>query len=223
MLDPKVFYNLSYGMYIVSTWDAAGGRPTGCVANSIMQITSTPATVAVSLNHNNYTRDCIQNSGRLAVSILSEGTDPELIRQFGFSSGRDRNKFEGVLYTMRDGLATVDDSCGWFSGKVIGNMDTATHMVFLVEVEDGEPLGSGPAMSYGYYHSVIKGKTAKNAPTYQAPPEPPKPAETGAGRWRCPVCGYVYQDELPFEELPADWVCPICCLPKAKFVKTEEE
>lgn len=222
MLDPKVFYNLSYGMYIVSTWDAAHGRPTGCVANSIMQITSTPATVAISLNHNNYTRDCIQSSSRLTVSILSEGTDPELIRQFGFSSGRDRAKFEGVPHTMRDGLATVDDSCGWFSGKVINHMETATHTVFLVEVAEGEPSG-GKAMTYGYYHSVIKGKTAKNAPTYQAPPEPPKPTETGAGRWQCPVCGYIYPDDPPFESLPEDWVCPICCLPKAKFIQLEAE
>ena len=223
MLNPRVFFNLSYGMYIVSTWDAANDRPTGCVANSIMQITSTPATVAISLNHNNYTSDCIQNSGRLAVSILSEETDPALIRQFGFSSGRDRAKFEGIPHAMRDGLATVDDSCGWFTGKLLSHMDTATHRVFLIEVTDGEPSGSAPAMSYGYYHSVVKGKTAKNAPTYQAPAETPKPADTGAARWRCSVCGYIYQDALPFESLPTDWVCPVCGVSKEKFILMEAE
>lgn len=48
-MNTNVFRNLSYGVYVVTTLD--GSRPTGCVANSVMQITSSPATIAVSMNH----------------------------------------------------------------------------------------------------------------------------------------------------------------------------
>ena len=49
-MNNKAFYTLSYGVYLCTTWDE--GRPVGCVANSAMQITSSPATVAVSVNKN---------------------------------------------------------------------------------------------------------------------------------------------------------------------------
>ena len=93
-MNKNVFRNLSYGVYVVSTWD--DGRPTGCVANSIMQITSSPATIALSMNHDNYTNSCISESGHFAVSILSEKSDPSLIGRFGFFSGRDTDKFDGI-------------------------------------------------------------------------------------------------------------------------------
>ena len=85
-MNTNVFRNLSYGVYVVTTLD--GSRPTGCVANSVMQITSSPATIAVSMNHDNYTNDCMKRAGVFAVSILSEKSDPSLIGQFGFQSGR---------------------------------------------------------------------------------------------------------------------------------------
>lgn len=226
MFDPRALYSLSYGVYIVSTWDAAHNRPTGCVANSIMQVTSAPPTVAVSLNHGNYTADCVRESGRLAVNILSQNADPELIRRFGFSSGRDTDKFAGVAHDAPDGLAVLPDSCGWFSGRVINRLDTATHTVFLLEAEQGQPLESAPPMTYAYYRGVVKGLTAKNAPTYHPPEETAKSAsaaETPAGgaRWRCIVCGYEYKGDIPFEALPEDWRCPLCGAPKAKFALVE--
>ena len=90
-MDTNIFRKLSYGVYVISTWD--NGRPTGCTANSAMQITSSPATIAVSVNHDNYTNHCISETGKFAVSILSEQTDPSVIGTFGFWSGKDTNKF----------------------------------------------------------------------------------------------------------------------------------
>ncbi len=40
--------------------------------------------------------------------------------------------------------------------------------------------------------------------------------------WRCSVCNYEYDEEVegtPFEELPADWICPLCGAPKDAFEK----
>ena len=86
-MNKKVFRNLSYGVYVVSTLD--GTRPTGCTANSVMQITSEPASIAISINHDNYTNGCIARTGTFAVSILSEDSDPGLIGTFGFQSGKE--------------------------------------------------------------------------------------------------------------------------------------
>jgi flavin reductase (DIM6/NTAB) family NADH-FMN oxidoreductase RutF len=164
-MNNNVFRNLSYGVYVVSTKD--GDRNTGCVANSAMQITSSPATVAVSINHDNYTNQCIQKTGKFSVSILSTESDPQLIGKFGFQSGRDADKYDGVEHEIVEGIPVLKDTCGYIVCRVIDTMETNTHTVFLGEVIEGDVYGSGLIpMTYAYYHGVIKGKSPKNAPTY---------------------------------------------------------
>lgn len=206
-MDPKAFHSLSYGVYIVSTWD--NGRPTGCTANCAVQVTSSPATVLVSINKDNYTNRCIADCGHFAVSVLSEKSDPAIIGAFGFRSGKDTDKFDGMPYAVKDAMPVITDGCAYIACKVIGSMDSPTHTVFLGEVIGAEVLGSDPPMTYAYYHTVIKGKTAKNAPTYQ--PE----EETPTGKYVCSVCGYVYEGD--FGALPENWTCPICGQPKSVF------
>ncbi len=213
-MNKNVFRNLSYGVYVISSLDE--GRCTGCIANSVMQITSSPATVALSMNHDNFTNSCIDKSGLFAVSILSEESDSSLIGRFGFQSGRNVNKFDGVAFTMKSGLPVIDDSCGYIVCRVIDRMETSTHTVFLGEVIDGDILDSAPAMTYAYYHNVIKGKSPKNAPTYI--PEDTISDDSGS-KWVCSICGYVYDGETPFEELPDDYTCPVCRQSKDKFIK----
>ncbi len=215
-MNTKVFHNLSYGVYIISSLD--GERPTGCTANSVMQITSSPATLALSMNHDNFTNSCIEKTGKFAVSILSETSDPSLIGQFGFQSGRDVNKFENVLFETKEGLPVLTDSCGHIICKVIDKMETSTHTVFLGEVIDGDIQSASPSMTYAYYHRVIKGKSPKNAPTY-LPEEESESTIPSKTSWVCSICGYVYDEEAPFEELPDSYTCPICKQPKSKFVK----
>ena len=210
-MDPKAFHALSYGVYIVSTWDE--GRATGCTANSAIQVTSSPATVLVSINKDNYTNRCIAACGHFALSVLAENSDPAIIGTFGFRSGKDFDKFQSVAWSVRDKMPVVSDACAYICCRVIGTMDTATHTVFLGEVVGAEKLSDNPPMTYAYYHSVIKGKTAKNAPTYLAEDAPE------SGKWVCSVCGHVYGGNIPFEQLPDDWVCPICGQPKSAFKK----
>lgn len=214
-MNKNVFRNLSYGVYVVSTLDKE--RNTGCIANSIMQITSSPATIAVSMNHDNYTNSCIASTGKFAVSILSETSDASLIGRFGFQSGRDTNKFDGIDFSIKEGIPVINDSCGYIVCKVIDKMETSTHTVFLGEVIDGDILESSPAMTYAYYHQVIKGKSPKNAPTYL--PEETKDSPVSSEVWTCSICGYVYDGEIPFEELADTYVCPVCKQPKDKFYK----
>lgn len=212
-MNNKAFRNLSYGVYIISTWD--NGKPTGCTANSAMQITSAPATIAVSINHDNYTNKCIQETGRFSVSILAETSDPSVIGKFGFQSGKDNDKFEGVEYEVKGFVPVLKDCSAFISCEVIDKMETETHTVFLGKVEDADIVKNGTPMTYAYYHNVIKGKSPKNAPTYLAE-ESIKETES---RYVCSVCGYVYEGEVPFDELPEDYACPICSQPKKVFEK----
>ena len=232
-MDTKILRSLSYGVYIVTALD--GETPVGCTANSIMQITSKPATVAVSLNRDNYTNVIVQRDGRLAVSILAEDSDPKLIGSFGFKSSRNVNKFEDIEPAYCDEMPVIADSCGYFVAEVLDAIETTTHTVFIAEIVDGATNPGRRPMTYAYYHEVVKGKTAKNAPTYvedEAAPQPepaaqaeapapaPEPAaDEGGFKWVCLLCGYVYDGDTPFEELPDDWTCPLCGAAKSLFEK----
>ncbi|MSS63488.1 flavin reductase [Velocimicrobium porci] len=214
-MNKSVFHKLSYGVYVVSTWDE--GRATGCVANSIMQITSDPATIAVSMNHNNYTHSCIEQTKKFAVSILSEQSDPSIIGTFGFQSGKEVNKFEQVEYELKEYMPVLKDCCGYIVCEVIDKLETNTHTVFLGRVVEGDLVNNEKEMTYNYYHKVVKGKSPKNAPTYIE--EEATKEEIKEAKYVCGICGYVYDGEIPFEELPDDYVCPICKQPKRVFKK----
>ena len=213
-MDKKVLRNLSYGVYLVSVND--DDRPTGCIANSAMQITSSPVTIAVSINHDNYTHQCIVNEGKFALNILGEKVNPALIGTFGFQSGKNINKFEGISYHLIDEIPVVDEAIGFITMKVIGSLETSTHTVFLAEAADGEMQSQDKAMTYAYYHNVVKGKSPKTAPTYI---EEEKNMEENKEKWVCSLCGYEYDGEIPFEELPEDYVCPVCFQGKEVFEK----
>ena len=213
-MNKNAFRQLSYGVYVVSTWD--NGRPTGCTANSAMQITSEPATIAVSINHDNYTNKCIQESGRFAISILGENSAPSTIGVFGFKSGRDNNKFDEVEMAVKGYMPVIADACAYITCEVVDKMETSTHTVFLGKVLDADMLKEDAPMTYAYYHNVIKGKSPKNAPTYIAEEVAEAPVKE---KYVCSVCGYEYDGEVPFEELPEDYKCPVCKQPKSVFVK----
>ena len=212
-MNKSTFHQLSYGVYVISTWDK--GRATGCTANSAMQITSEPATVAISINHDNYTNQCIRESGRFAISILGEKSDPGIIGVFGFKSGRDHNKFDEVDMLEKSYMPVVADACAYIVCEVADKMETSTHTVFLGKVVDADILKTDDAMTYAYYHNVIKGKSPKNAPTYIAEENP---AAEGA-RYVCGVCGYIYNGEASFDELPDTYTCPVCRQPKSVFTR----
>ena len=172
-MDNNVFRGLSYGVYLITAPD--GERPTGCVANSLIQVTTSPATVALSLNHDNYTNGCVAKGGKFGVTILAEDSDPSLIGRFGFASGRDTDKFQGLDYALTQGVPLPKvKGCGWLVCQVVDKLETDTHTVFLAKVLDGEPAPGTP-MTYAYYHQVIKG------PPTPSPPRPtPRPAGSAA-------------------------------------------
>ena len=209
-MNYDIYTKLSYGVYVITTKEQE--KLYGCVANCAMQITDKPSTIAISINHENATHNAIMKSQKFAINILQEKCDPKLIGTFGFNSCNTINKFENTNYSIQNDVPVLNQALGYLTLKVINTMETPTHTVFLGEVIDGDVLNSGNPMTYKYYHEVVKGKTPKNAPTYVA-------EEKVQDKWVCSICGYVYDGEIPFEELGDDYTCPICFQSKDLFEK----
>ena len=217
-MNNRILQSLSYGLYAVGV---KGEKcPTACIVNTVFQITSSPMMVAVSINHANYTNECIKKQGEFTVSVFSENTSGAIIGALGFTSGRDSDKLQNVRYKiLREGAPVIqEDICCWFLCKVRDSIETTTHTIFIGELTAGSEKIVGTPMTYKFYHDVIKGKAPKYAPTYVPDKEPAEEIYT------CKICKFEYDNSLiPFEELPDDWTCPICGAPKDVFVKKDSE
>jgi len=227
-MNSKALYKLTYGLHLVGSFK--GDKINAQIANTVIQITSEPATVAVSINKKNLTHEYIQASGVFSASILTNEAPLGFIGQFGFKSGRDSDKFAGVKYKKgATGAPVVLENCNaYLEAKVLQAIDAGTHTIFIGQLVEAEVLNETSSMTYEYYQQVKRGTTPKSAPSYQeakaaaAPPSAPK--------YKCQVCGYIYDPMVgdpdsgikpgtPFEALPSDWVCPVCGADKSQFTK----
>ncbi len=228
-MDTKVLHQINYGLYIITS--TKGGKFNGQIANTLFQVTSEPPTVAVSINKQNLTHEFIRDSRVFAASILSQDPPLSFIGDFGFKSGRDVDKLAQVSYKIgKTGAPVVlDHTLGYLEVKVINEVDVGTHTIFIGELVEAETLRSGEPMTYAYYHEVKRGTAPKTAPTYIKEEKLAKKL----AKYRCTVCGYIYDPEkgdpdggiapgTPFEEIPDDWVCPVCGAAKSDFEKVED-
>ena len=202
-------FNIQYGLFVITTKD--DDRDNGCISNTVAQVTAQPNRISVALNKSNFTTELIQKSGRFTASILSEAADFELFKHFGFQSGRTVNKFADFTDCRRVSNGTFAITRGtnaFISADVEQAIDLGTHMLFIGLVTEMETLSDTPSATYNYYQANIKPK-----------PQPAGKTEDGKTIWRCAICGYEYVGE----ELPEDFICPICKHPASDFVKVAEE
>ena len=216
-MDLNVFRDITYGMYVITT--KYNGKMAGCIVNTVTQITSENPIISVSINKNNYTNNIIKESKKFALSILSEECKNDVIGKFGFYSSKDINKFENFKYEEIDNLPVLKENmCGYLICEVLNIIDAETHEIFLARVVNTKKKSNLKPMSYSYYHEVIKGKAPKNAPTYIE--EKVSGGEKKMKKYQCTICGYIYDEEaegVKFEDLPEDWVCPLCGVGKENF------
>ena len=212
MIDKKVFRNISYGMYLVTT---KNNKNNGCIINTLTQITSENPIISISINKNNYTNKEIKESKKFAVSIISTYTDNNIITNFGYKSGNDCDKFENIEYQEINDIPVITKNMtAYLICDVINVIDCETHDIFLARVKETKSLNDLEPMTYKYYHEVRKGTSPKNAPTFID--------EVKEDAYRCPICGYIYdnnKENIKFEDLSDDWVCPLCKAPKKVFEK----
>lgn len=211
-MDKTVLYDLTYGLYAIGVKD--GNRNCGCIVNTVFQISTDGPILALSMNKDNYTYDLIKKSNKFSVSILSEESNPEVINKLGFVSGKDNDKWCDFPFDAFDNLPIVKDHVlSHMICEVEKMIETSTHFIILAKVTNAQKDYQGKAMTYEYYHNVIKGKAPKKAPTFR---EEDTMDSTASQTWVCSVCGYVY-DGQDFNAEPDSYVCPICKVPKTLF------
>ena len=228
-MNLKALHKLSYGLYVVTS--RKGNKLNGQIANTVFQVTSEPPTIAVSINKSNLTWEFIKESRVFAVSVLCQDTPLSFIGHFGFKSGRDVDKLEGINYRIgqTEAPVVIDNAVSYLEARVIKEMDINTHTIFIGEIIDGDVLSEKVCMTYDYYHQVKRGVTPKTAPSYV---EEKNEVSTKMSKYKCSICGWVYDPEIgdqeggitpgtPFEKLPDDWVCPACGAAKSDFERIE--
>ena len=199
-INPSALFNIGYGLYIVTAKD--GDKDNACIVNTVTQLTDKKLRVAVTINKSNLTHDMVKNTGVMNVMCLSEETPFEIFEYFGFQSGRDTEKFVTPnLKRAENGLVVIENySNAYFSLKVEQEVDLDTHTMFICEVTEAKIVSDKPTMTYAYYHANVK----------------PKPQKKSKG-WVCTICGYVYEGE----QLPDDFICPLCKHGKDAFERIE--
>jgi len=206
--NTKAMYKLSYGLFVCTA--VKGDKMNGCIINTAIQAASEPNTITIAVNKANYTHDMIHESGKCNVSVISKEAKFDLFKHFGFQSGRDVNKFgddypKSAYKIAENGIPyIVDGTNAYFSLKVKQEVDLGSHTMFVCEPEFMTVLADAGSCTYEYYQSEIK-------------PKPEKVGTTPKGEtvWRCRICGYEYVGE----DLPDDFICPICKHGKDDFEK----
>ncbi len=188
--DLTALFNIGYGLYVVTSSD--GKKDNGLIVNTVTQVTNTPNRIAVCINKDNYSHHVIKQTGIMNINCLSQDAPFSVFQNFGFQSGRAADKFAGQEILRSDnGLAFLPQFINSFmSLKVEQYVDLDTHGMFICTVTEARVISHVETMTYTYYQENVK----------------PKPQTEGKKGWVCKVCGYIYEGD----ELPEDFVCPLC-------------
>ena len=200
-MDNSAFYKLSYGLFVVTAHE--DNKDNGCITNTVIQQTTTPNRISVTINKNNYTHDMIMRTGVFNVSVLSEDAKFDTFKHWGFQSGKNVDKTIGItFFRLENGVIYIVDGVNAvMCAKVEQTVDLGTHTLFIAEVTDAFVTEDDASATYTYYQKNIK----------------PAPQQTKKKGWICTVCGYIYEGET----LPEDYICPNCKHPASDFKPSE--
>ena len=212
-MDMTALYKISYGLYILGV--KTGERDAGCVVDAFIQSTSSPSPTAILCSiQANQTNEAIKQTGEFTVSVLGTDVDPFVIANFGFQSGRAVDKWANIPHERMDGLPILENAAAYLRCRVTDAKELSTHTVFFCEITDARQ-GEGKPLIYGDYQRDLKSKAQTAFRAFRENGEAPR----RQSRWVCGLCGYVYDGEIPFEQLPDSWTCPLCGAPKSAFVE----
>jgi len=198
----NALFNISYGLYVLT---AKGNKYNGCIINTLMQVTSTPNRISVTVNKDNFTTEIINRTGEFNVSILDKTAGFDIFKHFGFQSGKTINKFDDFneYKISKNGIPYITKCTNaYISAKVVNSVDVGTHIMFIADVVGGEVLSNNESVTYDYYHKKIKPQVNSNFNKVV---------------YVCRICGYVYEGDT----IPDDFICPICKHGKDDFERKE--
>ena len=201
-MDLKALFKISHGVYITGAQDTQG-RFIGSCIDAVMVAEVSPTQILVSMGKGSYTAQNVLETRHMTLSVLPADAPDSLIQNFGMRSSRDTDKWPADTYDLLAGLPVIKDAVATMDLHISWLQETATHFVFLCDVLSVIPGTMKAPLIYQDYQDR-KRKEEKMSETK---------------KWVCSVCGYVYDGEVPFEELPEDWVCPLCGEGKSVFVQ----
>ena len=199
-MDLQALFKISHGVYITGTNDEIG-RLIGSCIDSVMVVEADPQQVIVSMNNASYTMKNVVQNGILTLSILPNDTPNEVIELFGMHSSKDTDKWASTEHILYHDLPVYKNAVAYMYLQVKETIQTSGHHVFLCDVIDGRAGTMAEPLLYAEYQK--RKATSSNQPKH----------------WRCTICGYIYDGNIPFEQLPDDWVCPLCNQGKNVFVE----
>ena len=203
-MDMTAMFKIGYGLYVLTARE--NGFDNGCIINTVSQVTANPNRITIAVNKANKTHDMVLATGEFNVSILANSVPFDTFKAFGFRSGNDCDKFADFKAVERsaNGIFYITaNTNSYISAKVVSATDLGTHTLFLADVTDCDVLSKETSVTYDYYHKYIKPK--------------PEVKKTAKVYYRCKICGYIHEAD----ELPADFICPLCKHPASDFERVE--
>lgn len=218
-MEQSALFSITYGVYILGV--EYEGKKNACVINTLSQLTQEPIKVSITVLKKNLTHDMILNSKKFSVSILSKYAPLDTIARFGFKSGKETDKLEGFNYKtdLLKNPIIEDGAVANISCKVVNSIDLGSHTLFIADVVDGYKLKDEESMTYAYYRDLKMGKVSNEKLPEKQKDKDIVETDKGKPMYQCSVCHYVYDGDIPFEELDEDYLCPLCNQPKSAFIK----
>lgn len=216
-MNLDALYSLTHGLYVLGA--RKGDRLVGSIVDAVMQVANKPVVIALSCSNTSYTKECIEESGEFSLSVLCKTIEPFIVANFGFQTSRKVDKWENVGHYEKDGLPYLEDNLAVFRCKVLEKTVFDSNTLFVAEVIEADNSSrKEEPLTYLDYRSYFKKDVMDSFKAYIERKETKMSEDKNNGKkWVCTVCGYVYDEEIPFEELPDDWVCPLCGVDKTLF------
>lgn len=209
-LNENAVFKLSYGVFFLGT--EYQGKKNICVVNTVAQVTQEPLRLSVTVLKANFTAELIKKAMKFSVGVMGENVSLDDVAHFGQQSGRDVDKITSYdcKVDMLDNPLFDKGCIASLCAKVTEVIDLDTHYLFIADLVDAEVLSDDKPITYNEYRDMKAGKYKKSSPEED---------KTEQATYQCTVCHYVYDGDIPFEDLPEDYICPVCKKPKSVFVK----
>ncbi len=157
----QALFQITHGLYVVTA--KRGDKVNGQVLDALMQVTSTPPRIALGIGKRTLTHEMIFETGRLVVSVLDRG-DPacaDVIRRFGFQSGRDADKFAGFPHeTLGRGIPYLPSAVAVYEATTVPalTLDVGTHTLFIATIDRAGTREGGDPLTYNEYRKSMRRK-----------------------------------------------------------------
>ncbi|NLN83377.1 MAG: flavin reductase [Firmicutes bacterium] len=208
MTDLAALFKISYGLYLIGA--KKENKENACINNTLIQITSEPLRLLLAMNKGSYTHDLVKATGQLSVAVIDQRADMSFFNHFGTKSGRDIDKLEGfpVLFCSNGCPSVEGNICALFAGEVEQTIDVGSHSLFIIAVQEAAIKSDYEPITYAQYRNLKNTGSIEIIKT-----------EKKEYKYICTVCHYEYDGDIPFEDLPDDYKCPICGVGKELFIK----